>query len=500
MVIGVVTMPASHIPRHLSVIVWDGDRPAGLEIDEPRDLSELTKGGPTQWPERVRTQVTDIHREAFSVEQLALPKINPWNAQVRPTGLDFFADRNRMAVCTWDGDVWLVEGIETGDQLVWQRIASGLFQPLGLKIVQEQIFVTCRDQLVVLRDLNGDNETDFYECFNNDHQVTEHFHEFAMGLQTDDEGNFYYAKSGRHAKRAVVPHHGTLLRVLADGSRTDVLATGFRAANGVCVNPDGTFFVTDQEGHWNPKNRINWVREGGFYGNMYSFTDQLDPSDDAMEQPLCWITNSFDRSPAELLWVPPQLWGPFGGQLLSLSYGYGKVFLVPHESVRGQLQGGMIQLPIPDAPSGLVRGRFHKSQEALYVCGMFSWAGSRQDPGCLQRIRYTGEPAHLPIDVAFRTHEIELTFSHALDEKTASDTSNYTLQTWDLKRTPNYGSQHYNEQTREILGRLGDERRTHGDTSSPGFRADLGAGDRVQTARSQRATRPRRVPRLDSPS
>ena len=28
-----------------------------------------------------------------------------------------------------------------------------------------------------------------------------------------------------------------------DGSRTDILATGFRAPNGVCLNPDGTFFL-----------------------------------------------------------------------------------------------------------------------------------------------------------------------------------------------------------------------------------------------------------------
>ncbi len=79
--------------------------------------------------------------------------------------------------------------------------------------------MTCRDQLTKLHDLNGDGEIDYYECFNNDHQVTEHFHEFAMGLQTDSDGNFYYAKSGCHGKAAVVPHHGTLLQVSADGSQ-----------------------------------------------------------------------------------------------------------------------------------------------------------------------------------------------------------------------------------------------------------------------------------------
>src|SRR5258706_14229350 len=150
---------------------------------------------------------------------------------------------------------------------MWQRIATGLYQPLGLRIVGGTIYVLCRDQLVRLHDLNGDGEIDYYECFNNDQQVTEHFHEFAMGLQTDSAGNFYYAKSGRHALPAVVPHHGTLLRVSADGRRTDILATGFRAANGVCLHDDGTFFVTDHEGFWTPKNRINRVKAGGFYGN-----------------------------------------------------------------------------------------------------------------------------------------------------------------------------------------------------------------------------------------
>ena len=136
----------------------------------------------------------------------------------------------RIVVCSWDGDVWMVEN--TGSNLKWRRIASGMFQPLGIKVISGKIHVTCRDQLTILHDLNGDGETDFYQCLNSDHQVTEHFHEFAMGLQVDAEGNFYYAKSGRHALQALVPHHGTLLKVSADGSATTILANGFRAANG----------------------------------------------------------------------------------------------------------------------------------------------------------------------------------------------------------------------------------------------------------------------------
>jgi len=186
---------------------------------------------------------------AFAVDTLTHPADdqNPWQTWMRFGAFDFFADGQRAAICTWNGDVWLVSGI-TGElrELKWQRCASGLFQPLGLKIVGDSIYVACRDQICRLHDLNQDGEIDFYENFNNDHQVTEHFHEFAMDLQTDRDGNFYYAKGGRHALPAVVPQHGTLLKVSRDGSRTEIVATGFRAPNGVCVNDDGTFFITDQ--------------------------------------------------------------------------------------------------------------------------------------------------------------------------------------------------------------------------------------------------------------
>ena len=293
--------------------------------------------------------------------------------------------------------------------------------------------------------MNGDGETDYYESFNNDHQVTDHFHEFAMGLQTDAEGNFYYAKSARHALKALVPHHGTLLRISKDGLKTDIIATGFRAANGVCLNPDGSFIVTDQEGHWNPKNRINWVKPGGFYGNMFGYHDVTDSSNEAMQQPLCWITNEFDRSPAELLWVDSEKWGPLNGTLLNLSYGYGKVYVVPHEEISGQKQGGMCQLPIPKFETGTMRGRFRADDGQLYLCGMFSWAGSQQKPGGFYRLRYTGKPSHLPIGLNASTKGMNIQLTDSLDLASAENIDNYSVKVWSLKRTASYGSKHYDE-------------------------------------------------------
>ena len=478
-----------------NVVVWTAAVPADRTVDELRDLeaeivdriqpddlqARIDAGGNARWPETLTTvPVLGNDSGPFTVDELTPPSPNPWLARMRLSGHDFYDDGDRVAVCSWDGDVWMVSGLKSlqsshhspSDQprgeekqiiglvrsdkgvtatlgaptLRWRRIASGLFQPLGLKIVAGDIYVTCRDQLVILRDRNDDGETDFYECFNNDHQVTPHFHEFAMGLQRDVVGNFYYAKSARHAKTALVPHHGTLLRIPSDGSRTDILATGFRAANGVCLNPDGTFIVTDQEGHWNPKNRINWVKEGGFYGNMYGYHDVTDDSDEAMVPPLCWITNKFDRSPSELMWIDNHAWGPLDGSLLNLSYGYGKVYVVPHENKDGQMQGGMCEFPIPQFPTGIHRGRIHAADNGLYVCGLFAWASSQQaKEGGFYRIRPTGKPAHLPVGLSANSKQMSITFSDPVDPKTATDVSRYSVNIWDIKRSASYGSKHYNE-------------------------------------------------------
>lgn len=447
----VLRIPANPAITRVKVLLAKGDAAAlkklAAKSPPPRPLEPLTHGGPKRWPDILKTAVS-IGKDAgpFAVDTFALPERNPWNAQLRLTGFDFTPDGKAMAVCSWDGDVWLVRGLDNlADGLTWQRIASGLFQPLGLKYRDGAIFVCCRDQIVKLHDLNGDGETDFSECFNNDHQVTEHFHEFAMGLQTDAAGNFYYAKSGRHALPALVPHHGTLLKVSRDGLRTEILATGFRAANGVCLNPDGTFFVTDQEGFWTPKNRINLVEKGGFYGNMWGYTDITDASDRAMKQPLCWITNAFDRSPAELLWVSSDKWASLKGSLLNLSYGQGQIFVVPHEVVNGQAQGGMCALPLPAFPTGIMRGRFHPTDGQLYACGMFAWAGNRSQPGGFYRIRYTGQSADLPVGLKARPHGIEIAFTDSLDAATAADPNNYAIKVWGLKRSQNYGSKHIDE-------------------------------------------------------
>lgn len=186
--------------------------------------------------------------------------------------------------------MWTVSGLDEDlDELVWQRMATGLNQPLGLKIVNDQIYVVGRDQITRLVDLNRDGETDFYQNFNNDTYNTEHFHEPCMDLQTDATGNFYYMKVARHALRATHPHHGTLIRVSPSGRTSEVVAYGFRASNGLGIEPGPVFYGTDQEGHWMPANRLNRIKPGDFHGNVWGWTQDNTPR-------MGWCLPSLHRS------------------------------------------------------------------------------------------------------------------------------------------------------------------------------------------------------------
>ena len=414
------------------------------DLDQAENLLEtFQQGSGRRWAEKVKTKPRRLGKPAaFMSEVITSPEKNPYRSWMRLGGFDFFEGGDRAAVCTWMGDVWIVEGINSDPQeFTWTRIATGMFQPLGLKIVEGKIYVTCRDQITELIDANGNGETDYYKAFNHDAQVTEHFHEFAMDLQTDAFGNFYYTKAARHAKTALVPQHGTLIRVTPDGESSEIIASGFRAPNGVCVNPDGTFYVSDQEGHWTPKNEINLIEKGKFYGNLMGYHKGLTEAD--ITSPIVWMHNNFDRSPAEQLWVNSDKWGGLGGQLLNLSYGTGYVYVIMEEKVNGRAQGGVVRIPDFDFPTGVMRGRFHPRDGQLYACGLFGWAGNKTRPGGFYRLKHTGKPVHLPIAINALKGGVSLTFTHELDPETAADPESYLVKRWSYKRTRNYGSRDY---------------------------------------------------------
>lgn len=56
-------------------------------------LRPLIQGGPARWNQKITTTATiDSDTGPYATDFLTAPEGNPWLAQVRFTGLDFFAD------------------------------------------------------------------------------------------------------------------------------------------------------------------------------------------------------------------------------------------------------------------------------------------------------------------------------------------------------------------------------------------------------------------------
>ena len=438
-------LAANSQPSRCKILLWSGPRAALPEFaalvkasPPPADLEPLTHGGPARWPEKLVTHgVLGTNDAPYVVDTLTEPDPNPWHSWMRFGGLDFFPDGKRAALTTWNGDVWIVSGVD-GDlrDLTWQRIATGLYQPLGVKVVDGQIYALGRDQVTRLHDLNGDGETDFYENFNNDCMTSEHFHEFALDLKTGPDGSFYYIKCACHGVPAKHPHHGTLMRVSRDGSKLEVVARGFRAANGLGVGPQGEFTSIDNQGYWMPGNRVNWIKPGGWYGNQWAWNPE---NRQTYDEPLCWMHNFVDRSGGTQLWVPTDQWGPFRDEVITISYGMGHIFLLLKEEVSGLMQGAVTRFPL-EFETGVMRGAWHPQSGQLYAAGLYGWAGNKTKAGGFYRIRHTGKPVHMAKALHFVRDGIVLGFTEPLDAKSATDPGNYNVTAWNYKWTINYGS------------------------------------------------------------
>ena len=434
--------PHSELVR-LKLLIWSvhDKRPQEIQTiikksPPPTDLKPLTKAGRPRWTADITTLgiVSDDKKSSYVIDTLTLPFDNPYKALMFTSGHDFFSNGN-AAVCTLHGDVWIVSGIDDKlERLIWKRFATGLFQPLGLKIVDDQIYVVGRDQITRLHDRNNDGEADFYENFNNEGHTSFGGHEYVTCLETDSKGNFYYVKGNGPASSA---HQGCLLRVSKDGSRLDVVATGFRNPNGMAIGPNDEITVAPQEGEWTPGSAILWVKPGGFYGFVPSSHREKPPT--VYDPPLCWLPRRHDNSSGGQVWVNSERWGPLNGQLLHFSFGQSKMMLVLREQVDAQMQGGTINFPL-DFDSGVMRGRFRPQDGQLYVTGLKGWVSNAVKDGCFQRVRYTGVRLDMPVAIRTLQNGIAITFSQPLDRAAAEDPDNFNVEQWNYRWSQAYGS------------------------------------------------------------
>ena len=409
---------------------------------EEHPLKALAEGGPPQWPEVIHTQGVLGTTAPFAVDTLTLPHANPWNAVLYCGGHDALSDGS-LVVCTMQGDVWQCEGVDdTLAHLQWRRIAAGLHQPLGLLVVDGTIHVLGRDQITRLHDLNGDREIDRYECFSRAYTTSPGGHDYVMGLERDAEGRFLTASSRQG-----------LLRIAADGTSAEVLATGLRNPDGIGLTPSGLITAASSEGDWVPASLIAAV-ESSHTGPPphFGYGGLRDGKPPAL--PLVYLPRGEDNSAGGQAWCPEGAMGPLGGHLVHLSFGTGTAFLLLEDDVAGVHQGAVVPLPV-SFRSGSHRGRFNPHDGHLYVSGMSGWGSYTPEPGCLERIRFaTPAAARVQMPVAFHVHDngVLVRFAEPVEPSIAADPARQFAQCWNYRFSNGYGSPEFSTRHEGVLG------------------------------------------------
>jgi len=470
LVLTVTDQPAGR-PFRVAIRGGGGAAEAPRLAAAPADLRPLTQGGPARWTEQPVTAGRPGEGDAaYVVDWITEPYPNVYHTRTFFGGFDFLPD-GRAAICAFHGDVWIVSGLdEKLEKLTWKRFATGLFQPLGLKVVDGKIHVAGRDQITRLHDLNGDGEADFYENFNNDSVVTENYHEFVLDLHTDSKGNFYYAKGSPWEPAVTAPEQGTILKISPDGKAMEIFATGLRAPNGMTVGPNDEVLVSDNQGHWMPSSKVSLVKPGAFLGMVPAAQRELEmvakdgskvtgnPSDPdvrkergwkgwdgdmpipvSYDEPVAWLPMRWDNSSGGQTHVTSDRWGPWQGAALFLSYGKGLLYGLMWDHAGGAAQAALVPFDLK-FNSGIMRARFNPRDGQLYLCGLKGWQCAATRDGGFYRVRYTGRPVHMPVAVRTAENGVTLTFPVELDAATATATDSYAAAMWDYRYSGNYGS------------------------------------------------------------
>lgn len=435
-----LTLPPDDAAKQVHILYWQGlpEESAPLkrwasELDDRTWNASWPSKPAVLWEEPIETAVRfGDAQNGYALDTFDLPFDNPYKALLFTSGHDFL-NEDSVAICTVHGDVWIATGLSASpnDQqprpiATWKRFATGLYQPLGLRVVDGDIFVLGRDQITKLVDRNQDGEADHYLNFNNDGDTSTGTHDYAACLETDPEGNFYFVRGNTGVER-----------VSADGKTHEVIATGLRNPNGMGVGPAGTITVAPQEGQWTPASNIAIIQEGGHYGFRGPQVTESRPL--GYDRPLCWLPRLIDNSSGGQCWVEGNAWGPLEGQLLHLSYGRCWMMLVLRERINGIDQAAVVPLPF-EFDSGICRGRFSPFDGQLYVSGLRGWSSSAVNDGCFQRVRYTGDTPLLPTSIETVKNGVVLRFTDSLSAEVAQNRDNYLAERWNYRYSADYGS------------------------------------------------------------
>ena len=402
--------------------------------------------------------ITKVPGDGYMVDgvhpSFDLSQVRPETFTPRVGGMDFMSD-GRMVVSTWDaaGSVYMLDNLNAADpnDIKVTKIAEGLAEPLGLTVVDDEIYVMQKQELTKLVDNNGDELIDEYHTISDDWQVSANFHEFGFGMAYKDD-HFYAAlataiEPGGASTNPQISDRGKCIKVNKETGAVEFVASGFRTPNGVGIGYGGDIYIADNQGDWLPSSKIVRVQDGAFYGNRSVNPEAVKNLKDT--PPVVWLPqDEIGNSPSTPLAINV---GPYKNQMIHGEVTHGGVKRVFVEEVDGVTQGALFRFTqgVEAGVNRLVWG----PDGALYIGGIGStgnWGQTGKLWYGLQRLAYNNKPAFEMLAVRAKSNGMEIEFTEPLREGDGWDPTDYMVKQWYYQPTIEYGGPKMDERALKV--------------------------------------------------
>lgn len=344
-----------------------------------------------------------------------------------------------------------------GDGLedVYHAIAPNLPTPYGLAAFEDHVDVLSKYALLRINHPEGPNVD--LQVLNDDWGYTHDYHDWAVGLEQDSDGNYYIALPCQQDDRSAAAafRRGTAIKLTpsSSGGRpryvAEEIAAGLRFPMGIALRDDGELFTSDNQGNYNPFNEINHVRQGKRYGFINKLEKQPGFAP-PLEPPAINLPHPWTRSVNGIcfLTTPPGMprghFGAFEGHLIGCEMNGRSLIRMSLHRVGDTLQGAAYPFSVPNVPAdqpnfeGPIVCEIAPSGD-IYVGNLHDsgWGGG-QNTGSIVRLSPSGK---LPLgfaEVIATRAGLRVQFTGTVPQS-ALEPKNYALRSYRRISTPIYG-------------------------------------------------------------
>jgi len=389
----------------------------------------------------------------------------PMAEDLLPTSLEWRPD-GTLIVTSLMGRVWLAHD-RNGDGLEdeFKPFSDELAAPFGAAAGDKYIDVINKYGLLRLWDDDQDGKADRTINLASGWGHTTDYHDWAVGLPKDKQGNYYVTLACQQDNRSAAAAHlrGQVVKLTPckptkNNPRhfgIEPISGGHRFPTGIARSREGELFVTDNQGNYNPFNELNHVRQGVRFGfingnerKKHNFKPPLTPP--AIDIPHPWTRSvngiCFLDTPEKLKQKSGKdLFGPFEGHLLGCEYDTRRLIRMSLQRVGDTYQGAAYPFSFDTPTSGepllgpLVCAVAPDGDLYLGCLRESGW-GAGNNIGTLARMRPSakGLPAGIA-EVRANKDGFVIDFTAPVDKHQAEKITNYSLFSYTRVSTPAYG-------------------------------------------------------------